>query len=144
MYRINTTKGVAIIDELPNFLHEQFGREVEKPEGADENEIMLIVTSEEERNIMDNVASRLLEVHGYEMIHQPEVQKTVSEVFKDAGYYILPSSIHEVLCIPKSIKDVNALNKMVHDINRSCVAEEDILGWETLEVVDGEVVAATA
>lgn len=41
-------------------------------------------------------------------------------------YYILPSSIHEVLAVPTEIGDVNELRTMVKEVNKT-LKEEDIL-----------------
>lgn len=44
------------------------------------------------------------------------------------SFYILPSSIHEVIFVPKSVGvDGNGFVEMVRDINRTVVAENEIL-----------------
>lgn len=44
----------------------------------------------------------------------------------DKPYYILPSSIHEVIVVPSSIGDVKELRTMVKEVNKT-LNEEDIL-----------------
>lgn len=50
-----------------------------------------------------------------------------------AGYYILPSSVHELLVLPDN-GDHNAgsLAKMVQDVNRNSVSPEERLGDKVL------------
>ncbi|SNU04583.1 hypothetical protein SAMN06297422_101125 [Lachnospiraceae bacterium] len=51
----------------------------------------------------------------------------VSERFGD-DLYILPSSVHEVICIPaKYAEDTQTLADMVHEINMNVVSQEDRL-----------------
>lgn len=48
----------------------------------------------------------------------------------DSDFYILPSSIHEVLAIPVSQIDHAHLKQMVQDVNDTQVEAEEILGYE--------------
>ncbi len=43
------------------------------------------------------------------------------------GYYILPSSVHEVLLIPDAHMEPDALASMVHDVNMTTVSETERL-----------------
>lgn len=45
------------------------------------------------------------------------------------GYYIIPSSIHEVLAVP-SDQDQDALDNMIDEVNRTQVLPEEVLGWK--------------
>lgn len=58
------------------------------------------------------------------------VLEKIGELFR-VGFYILPSSVHEVIILPDtgshSAKD---LRRMVHDANRSVVDDKDILSDE--------------
>jgi hypothetical protein len=51
--------------------------------------------------------------------------------FHDGNFYILPSSIHELLIMPQRGKDVktleNSLLEMVHQVNCECVTREEYL-----------------
>ena len=58
-----------------------------------------------------------------------DIEKCLQEDF-----YILPSSVHEVLIVPKSIShDVGALKEMVRDINETHVLPEEVLSNEIYE-----------
>lgn len=57
-------------------------------------------------------------------------QDVLESVARELGgdFYILPSSIHEVLAVPaQSAVSRNDLYEMVHDVNGSCVAKDEIL-----------------
>ena len=50
------------------------------------------------------------------------------------GYYILPSSIHEVLLMPKSCgMNKTEIDDMVNAVTNEQVAPEDVLGWHCYE-----------
>lgn len=84
--------------------------------------------------------------YGAGVIKEPEVQELLDRVFKNhGGYYVLPASVHEVICVPKEGMRVAELNQMISAINQDMQNfkdESEILGWEVLEVVDGELVPA--
>lgn len=64
---------------------------------------------------------------GASVIARPDILKRVGEIFND-DYYILPSSIEEVLLIPaKHWDEPKALNKMVRTINERRVRPKDRL-----------------
>ena len=44
-------------------------------------------------------------------------------------FYILPSSVHEVLAVPEDLMKDQELKEMVKNINDSEVAEEEILSY---------------
>lgn len=47
---------------------------------------------------------------------------------KNSGFYIIPSSIHEVLLLDKSgVESPGEVKMMIHEVNRQHVAKEDIL-----------------
>ncbi len=69
-------------------------------------------------------------VHGASAICDAEILKTVSE--KVGGdFYILPSSIHEMLAIPTSTPQTNAeqLRAMVKEVNDTQVAEDERVSY---------------
>ena len=72
-------------------------------------------------------------IDGAAMIACPEVLKMVQEKL-GGDFYILPSSIHEVLTIPKSeMDDVEDLKDMVQSVNQSSVPPEDRLSDQVYE-----------
>ena len=48
-------------------------------------------------------------------------------VLLEGDYYLLPSSIHEVLAVPADIGNRQELRNMVHEVNITCVDREEIL-----------------
>ena len=76
-------------------------------------------------------------------ILKEDVRNRVSEMLecdKD-DFYILPSSIYEVLCIRKKATPVELLG-IVRDMNENEVAEKDQFTTDVFMVVDGEIVSA--
>lgn len=69
--------------------------------------------------------------YGASQLLRPEVLSRIGETLGD--YYVLPSSVHEVLLIPKSdAPPLSALSQMVFEINRTEVREADILSDQVL------------
>lgn len=66
-------------------------------------------------------------IYGASLVAVPSVMEKVNQLFPD-GYYILPSSVHEVMILPKPC-DISAkeLGEMVRDINRHEVCESEWL-----------------
>lgn len=73
-----------------------------------------------------NILSTEYRVNGAGVIVYPGV---LHEVYKRMGgsYYILPSSIHEVIVVPKMEGRSEYLKEMVRTINASEVADEEVL-----------------
>ncbi len=66
-------------------------------------------------------------IAGAGVICYPDLLKHFSESL-DCDFYILPSSIHEVIVIPMlSSMDINSLTEMVQQVNATQVAPEEIL-----------------
>jgi len=58
-------------------------------------------------------------------------------------FYILPSSVHESICVPKNAGDKKELLHIVREINRSSfILKNDILADDVFEVVDGKICSA--
>lgn len=74
-------------------------------------------------------------------ILSPQIMGMVYESFGD-GFYILPSSIHELLVIPMDIADVEALKGMVREVNDTALLQRDILSYSVYkcEKPTGEVI----
>lgn len=54
-------------------------------------------------------------------------------------FYVLPSSVHELLIYPKSDIPEEELLKTVKEVNETEVEKKDILGYSILHCHDGEV-----
>lgn len=73
------------------------------------------------------VLSNRSKVRGAGVLSYLGVMEKVDRLFPE-GFYILPSSVHELLVVPKSPDlDPKGLGEMVREINRSEVAKEDQL-----------------
>lgn len=97
-------------------------------------------------------ASNRLNMEGAAVICQSEVMKQVRNQLGE-DFYILPSSIHEILMVPKSTVDsVKNLHDMVREVNAFKVMPEEklsdgIYGWKNDRLVQfdeqGKVLART-
>ena len=66
-------------------------------------------------------------INGASVIIYPKILKEISEMI-GGDFYILPSSIHEVLVIKDNgDKENDELEKMVREVNESCVLPEEVL-----------------
>lgn len=73
------------------------------------------------------VLTNRLGSYGAACIAYPYIMEMIGEVL-ERDYYVLPSSVHEVVIVPCSEElDIRELNEMVQDINRTEVAEEEVL-----------------
>lgn len=75
------------------------------------------------------------ETNGATVIFNKKVQKDLRQ--KLGEYYILPSSMHELICIPKGNREVAELEALVRSINEKEVSAEDYLSDNVYELVDG-------
>jgi hypothetical protein len=68
-------------------------------------------------------------------------KEALNSIYSHTGsFYIIPSSVHEVICMPKFTDDVAALKEMVKVINNTEVPETDKLSDNIYEY-DGKVVS---
>lgn len=73
------------------------------------------------------VLSNRFRSFGAASILYPGRLKNIGRILED-DYYVLPSSVHEVLIVPKEhVDDRKALDDMVREVNETCVEEEEIL-----------------
>lgn len=88
-------------------------------------------------NITDAVGLPELDVPMYVLTNQiflngaaailyPDVLHSISQKLGE-DLYVLPSSIHELICVPASVGKVSELVEMVKDVNSSLVSEEEQL-----------------
>ena len=72
----------------------------------------------------------------------PEVDAQLRERF-GGDYYVLPSSVHEVLAVPREPERLQALEEMVRSVNLSgAMRHEDYLSDHVFEVRDGQLTRA--
>ena len=67
--------------------------------------------------------------YGAALIVNPRIQERIAEIV-GGDFYVLPSSVHEVLILPAVITDripVSALNEMVRTVNETEVSNDDML-----------------
>ena len=79
---------------------------------------------EDEMYILTNTSG----LNGAASIFYNNVAKDISEdVFEGEDYYILPSSIHELILISTHGREIDKLEAMVRDVNNTVVEETDFL-----------------
>lgn len=61
-------------------------------------------------------------------IYNEDCIKQVQEILGTKNFYVLPSSIHEVICVPTEGIEIDDLLKMVTEINQTQVRPEERLG----------------
>ncbi|MFI3238792.1 MAG: DUF5688 family protein [Lachnospiraceae bacterium] len=92
--------------------------------------------SEDERNNLPfeppYVLSNKEKIFGASLIVDPVVMNKVKEMI-GSDFYVLPSSIHEILLIPKGEADLEVLKTMVREVNENEVDEEDKLSDNVYE-----------
>src|SRR5574344_1406655 len=67
-------------------------------------------------------------LNGSAVILYPEIEKVVKKVAHASNFYVLPSSVHELILIPFSEEmDKNELREMIRQVNAEEVAQEDFL-----------------
>ncbi len=63
----------------------------------------------------------------------PGMQMRISEVIGDRDYYVLPSSVHELLVLPEAeVHSAEELGRMVQSVNAGMVAPDERLGDKVL------------
>lgn len=77
-------------------------------------------------------------INGAACIFFPSV---LEQVRKKLGYdfYIIPSSIHEILLIEKNLTEAEECEKLIRKVNQETVAEDEILSYNLYEFVKGKV-----
>ena len=81
-----------------------------------------------------------LSYNGASAILYPGAAEQIEQ--KTGDFYILPSSIHEVLAVPKEGADLEAMRRMVYEINRSEVAPEERLSDNVFEIGERGLIIA--
>ena len=81
------------------------------------------LSSHETAYVLTNMENQ----YGASMITQPEVLNKLNQLFPE-GFYVLPSSVHEVLIVPDNGEvEPRRLGEMVREVNRAEVKREEVL-----------------
>lgn len=105
---------------LKQMLREHAGQEV-----PEERENLLLEHAGERDNMY--ILSNSLRSYGAACIAYPHILEMIGEILR-TDYYVLPSSVHEVIIVPYSAGlDSRELDEMVQEINITQVAEEEVL-----------------
>jgi len=81
-------------------------------------------------------------LNGANVILYSEIQKTLQQVFPD-GYYILPSSVHEMIVVPSNECDPLQLLHIVAEVNKTEVTAGDVLAEDVFVIQNGTLVSCT-
>lgn len=65
-------------------------------------------------------------MYGSGLIESEQVRERIAEVLEDS-FYILPSSLHEVIIVPEEDMDIDELNNIVKTVNEDVVDIDDFL-----------------
>lgn len=82
------------------------------------------------------VASTVDKMYGASAMLSDTMLKKISELLETDDFYILPSSVHEVICVPAN-DDVESFTEMVRNINEGVVLDKDILSDNVYICKDG-------
>lgn len=89
----------------------------------DENTTEFGLSSHETAYILMNMEMK----YGAAMITQPEVLNKLEQLFPE-GFYVLPSSVHEVLIVPDNGEmELKMLGEMVREVNKNEVERQEVL-----------------
>lgn len=106
--------------------------EVYKEDGEKKEEMLEITLEKmakemEEKNIPMYVLTNTKRYYGAASLVYPDMLEKIGDMLKE-DFYILPSSVHEVIFVGKSsCVDSFTLNEMVEEVNRTQVEEEEWL-----------------
>lgn len=73
------------------------------------------------------VVSNSQKMYGASAMLDKKALKRFAEENKCEKFYILPSSLHEVIIVPAVASEVDCLRSMVREVNEQCVMREDYL-----------------
>lgn len=80
------------------------------------------------------VATNKKKLYGAAVILSRKVLKDIQKKFNGEPYYILPSSVHEVICVPANEDHLDEYAAMVKEINETVVDRIDILSDDPIYV----------
>lgn len=79
---------------------------------------------------------------GASALFYPGISRRLSYLF-GGDFYVLPSSVHEVLLLPVSMGDPDRLIETIHEGNRTVVGDEDFLSDDLIICEDGQLRTVT-
>ena len=89
----------------------------------DENTTEFGLSSHETAYVLTNMEMK----YGAAIITQPEVLNKLEQLFPE-GFYVLPSSVHEVLIVPDNGEmELKMLGEMVREVNKNEVERQEVL-----------------
>ena len=134
--RIEPRQIMKMGEMIKDILSENIVQEAHSLYG-DEAENMIPSMLEHMANEMEQVEVPMYVVtnkkryYGAACIVYPNVLEEIGDLLQE-DYYIIPSSVHEILFLPASqCIDSEALNTIIEDVNRSQVEDEDWLSDHT-------------
>lgn len=65
-------------------------------------------------------------MYGASVMFSDATLKKIAELLETDVFYILPSSVHEIICVPAN-EDIEVFTEMVRDINERVVFDKDVL-----------------
>lgn len=85
-----------------------------------------------DNNLGMYVLTNTSQQNGASVLFYPDMQKRIGEVL-DKNYYVLPSSLHEVIIVPEGTgPTLKELQAMVKDANRTVVDSKEVLSDKVL------------
>ncbi len=110
-------------DNVWNMMKSLFDEDACVKNLLDENTTEFGLSSHETAYVLTNMENQ----YGASMITQPEVLNKLNQLFPE-GFYVLPSSVHEVLIVPDNGEvEPRRLGEMVREVNRAEVKREEVL-----------------
>ena len=126
---------LKISDMVKNILKETVREKIDEicEEDSESKEALLESTLEtmvreiEEKQIPMYVLTNKNRYYGAACLVYPDMLETIGQMLQD-DFYVLPSSVHEVIFIGKrGCVDSATLNEMIEDVNRTQVEEDEWL-----------------
>lgn len=119
-------------DSLPDLMSDQ---------SAESTEMMQLPDTHDLPQIPLYLVTNTQNCYGAICITYPGVYEEICKKAHE-DCYILPSSIHECICVPKSYEAPEELLSLVTEVNHSVVSKEDFLCNDVFEMQNGKLVSA--
>ena len=133
--RIESYEILKISDMVKGMLKETVREKIDEicKEDSERREILLESTLEmmvreiEEKRVPMYVLTNRNRYYGAACLVYPDMLEKIGQMLQD-DFYVLPSSVHEVIFVGKSgCVDSADLNEMIEEVNRTQVEEEELL-----------------